>query len=119
MHKYVALAAGPTPALRDAARPHCHPITHRLAHHHAHSGTLFVTFTNAEVSEFAVNWARRLHEIRLSGVVGTADFLLPRHAEALRAAGVGIFCASSDQMKRNGQAGRWTEVAPVCSASRL
>ena len=51
----------------DAAQ--CSQLTESLARKHAQKHTLFVTFTNAASSAFAVNWALQLGAIKLSGVV--------------------------------------------------
>ena len=46
----------------------------------ASNGTLFVTFTNAEVSDFAVNWARLLQQLGLRSLIGVSS-RLPRADE--------------------------------------
>lgn len=80
---------------------------------HAKAHTLFVTFTNAQSSMFAANWAKQLQAIGLSGLVGVVEDLQQEHVRAISASESGLFCGSGDLMRRNGQAGRWAEVAPL------
>ena len=94
-------------------RKSCQPLTEALVRRHAKAHTLFVTFTNAASSMFAANWAKQLNAISLSGLVGVVEDLRPDHISAIEGAGSGLFCGSGELMRRNGQAGRWAEVAPL------
>ena len=98
---------------REAAARQCVPLSESLVRRHAKLHTLFVTFTNAAASIFAANWAKQLAAIGLSGIVGVVDRLPLVHLEAISSAGSGLFCGSGQYMRRNGQAGRWAEVAPL------
>jgi hypothetical protein len=98
--------------LSDSSRS-CAPLTDTLARQHARDQVLFVTFTNFEQVVFAVNWARQLKVVGLRGLVGTPVELPPAHMHNIRAAGSSLFCANSELIRRNPQAGRWAEVAPL------
>ena len=98
--------------LSDSSRS-CAPLTDTLARQHARDQVLFVTFTNFEQVLFAVNWARQLKVVGLRGLVGTPVELPPAHMHTIRAAGSSFFCANSELIRRNPQAGRWAEVAPL------
>ena len=98
---------------REAAARQCVPLSEALVRRHAKLHTLFVTFTNEAASIFAANWAKQLAAIGLSGIVGVVDRLPLVHLEAISSAGSGLFCGSGQYMRRNGQAGRWAEVAPL------
>lgn len=91
----------------------CAPLTATLARTHAQSHVLFVTFTNRAAGEFAVNWARQLQTIGLYGLVGVVDSLPTERTSAIQAAGSSLFCTTGELVRRNGQAGRWAEVAPL------
>ena len=88
-------------------------LTQQLIRQHAHSHVLFVTFINRDASELAINWARQLQVIGLTGLVGIAEELRGDEVTSITAAGSSLFCASGELIRRNGQAGRWAEVAPL------
>ena len=75
--------------------------------------TLIATFTNPQAAHFAVNWARGLQSVGLKSVIGISERLGSMAEGQLQAAGGGLFCADGRAMKKNGQAGRWAEVAPL------
>jgi hypothetical protein len=93
----------------------CHPLTAALAHRHARNahGVLFVTFSNRDSSEFAANWARQLRAIGLDGLIGVYEPMPEEHARDVWRARSSFFCCGGQLMRRNGQAGRWAEVAPL------
>ena len=97
----------------DADATQCSQLTETMARKYAQKHTLFVTFTNAASSAFAANWALQLSAIKLSGLVGVVERLPSAHALSIKDAGSGLFCGSGRYMRRNGQAGRWAEVAPL------
>ena len=92
---------------------HGQPLTDTLARRHAHQHVLFVTFSNAATSELAANWAQQLRTIGFDGLVGANEELPAQYTRKISLAGSGIFCCTGKLMKRNGQAGRWEEVAPL------
>ena len=91
----------------------CSPVSAELVSAHEAHGSLLVTFTNTQAQDFALNWARQLHTIGLPSLVGTSDDLGRETVAEFRRARAGLFCAGGDQMRRNGQAGRWVELLPL------
>ena len=101
----------------------CSPLSEALIRSAAHENFLFVTFTNQASALYAVNWALQLQAIHVSGLIGVvpnkggavgarpSDFR--RHVTAIRRAGSATFCTTGEMIQRNGQAGRWQEVAPL------
>ena len=79
-------------------------LSSELAHFHQQEGTIIATFTNAQAHAFALNWARQLHAIGLSSLVGASEDLGPAARHAFADARGGLFCAAGAQMRRNGQA---------------
>ena len=85
----------------------------------ASNGTVFVTFADAHVTTFALNWARLLHDLRLHSLIGIHGQTVPVSTEHVAAsAGASLFCADGPLMGSNGQAGRWAEVIPVLRLAR-
>jgi hypothetical protein len=78
-----------------------------------------VTFTNAQSSVFALNWAQQLQAVGLPSLIGMSERLGAETEGAAEAAGSRLFCAGkSGLMATNGQAGRWAEVIPVLQLAR-
>ena len=79
----------------------------------ANRTTVFVTFADANVASFALNWARLLQQLGLRALVGVNGPLAASTEQAFVSADASLFCADGAQMGANGQAGRWAEVVPV------
>ena len=80
----------------------------------AANGTVFVTFADHHVAEFAVNWARRLQAIGLRSLIGLSEAVERDFERDMVKADAAVFCAlDAGLMASNGQAGRWAEAVPV------
>lgn len=83
------------------------------------NGTVFVTFSDSKLSQFALNWARRLQVVGLRSLIGISEKLQASAELGAQEASATLFCAEkAGMMAANGQAGRWAEAIPVLRMAR-
>ncbi|KAL1510943.1 hypothetical protein AB1Y20_005771 [Prymnesium parvum] len=83
----------------------------------AANGTVFATFTSAEMVAFTLNWCKHLRRLGvLSPLVGVMGPPLPRlPAERLRALGAVLYRARAAESELQRQGGRWFHLLPLLS----
>ena len=96
----------------------------QLVAHYSVANTIIATFTNERQMHFTDNWVAAWREV--NGGAGPAAGLLvacmnvqpgqrayAAFAGRLRAQGVGVYTANSDEVRRQPQGGRWFHVLPL------
>ena len=101
------------PYSRCHGMPDSFALSDSVVREKAVQGTIFATFTNPGAKHFAINWALQLQTLGIGSLVGASKRLGDESELALAKAGAFVFCSDGPMINHNGQAGRWSEVAPL------